>query len=338
MSGVRRWVGLLLAAALGCAHSEPFTTMPQEPVGPPDAALPRRLTFNARADVTPSVAGDTLVYTRVDADRADGDGCLAFLPVEGGTLYRTACARGALADSVRDSWLYPAVSPDGRRVAFVRERLVYRAGSLLGRALVVAPIAAPDSAALVVEGYTLPGGGFASGYRGLSWRDDGTIRFLGGTEVAGGGAVGGFAPAGVFDVALSGADAGIPVPVPGMEDAVAYRRGDDGAAYFLRGPPVVYRLTPGGAAEPVAQFSGTSEAPLLGLTDLAESGGVVAVIGAFLYPETGAVPQLLVADLTAGAVQRVVPLVIRPERLAGVPGRGALIVESRGDLWLAAVR
>lgn len=332
-------VMVLLIVALGCGHSEPFTTAPREPLGPAVSTLPRRLTFNARSDVTPSVAGDTIVYSRSDADRDDGDQCLAFLPLEGGTLYRTACARGALADSVRDSWLHAAVSPDGRRVAFVRERLRYRAGNLLERSLVVAPLDAPDSAQVVVGGYELPGGGIGSGYRDLTWRDDQTLRFLGGVELAGGGAVGGFESHGVFEVAPASDAVGIPTAVPELADAVAYAPGDDGALYYVpRDSTVVYRLAGGGPAEPVARFSGGTDDVLIGLTDVAASAGVVAAIGLSVFPETGVVPQLLAIDLTAGTPPRVVPLVVPPERLAGVPGRGRVVVESRGDLWLVAIR
>jgi hypothetical protein len=329
----------LLGMALACDHSEPFGTVPPEPLGPPTDILPRRLTLNARSDLTPVVVGDTIVYSRVDADRADGDGCLAFLPVEGGTLYRTTCARGDLADSVRDSWLYPAISPDGRRVAFVRERLLFRAGNLLERALVVAPLAAPDSAVVVVAGYEVPGGETTSGYRKVTWKDDQTLRFLGGFEGFGAGTVEGFTPYGVFAVALAGDQGGVPVVEPDLSFVRAYALGDDGAVYFVpAGSTDVHRLVAGAPPEVVAQFSGTNEAPLIRLTDVAVSGGVVTVIGTVLFPEAGPVSQLFVADIAGGTPPSVVPLVAPPQRLAGVPGRTRVIVESGGDLWLVAVR
>jgi hypothetical protein len=341
MSGVGRpfRATLLLGMALGCGHGEPFTTVPTEPLGPPTELLPRRLTYNTRPDRTPSVFGDTIVYTRVDADRADGDGCLALLPLEGGTLYHTVCARGALADSVRDSWLYPAISPDGRRIAFVRERLVFRAGNLLERALVVAPLAAPDSAVVVVAGYAIPGGEVASGYRKVTWSDDQTLWFLGGFETSGPATVEGFAPYGVFAVTLAGDQAGVPEVVPDLSFVRTYARGDDGTVYFVpSGSTAVHRLVAGAASELVAQFTGTDEAPLIGLTDLAASGGVVTVIGTLQFPEAGAVTQLFVADVAGGTSPRVVPLAVTPQRLAGVPGRARVLVESGGDLWLVAVR
>jgi hypothetical protein len=329
----------LLGMALACGHGEPFGTVPPEPLGPPTDILPRRLTLNVRSDLTPSVVGDTIVYTRVDADRADGDGCLAFLPVEGGTLYRTACARGDLADSVRDSWLYPAISPDGRRVAFVRERLLFRAGSLLERALVVAPLAAPDSAVVVVAGYEIPGGETSSGYRKVTWKDDQTLRFLGGFEAFGPASVEGFTPYGVFAVALAGEQVGVPVVEPDLSFVRAYTLGDDGAVYFVpAGSTDVHRVVAGAPPEVVAQFSGTNEAPLIRLTDVAVSGGVVTVIGTVLFTEVGPVSEMFVADVAAGTPPTVVPLVAPPQRLAGVPGRTRVIVESGGDLWLVAVR
>jgi len=334
-----RRLALVLGFALGCSHSEPFSTLPPDPLGPTGTTLPRRLTFNARSDITPSVAGDTLVYSRVDADRADGDRCLALLPIEGGTLVAARCARGNLADSVRDSWLYPAISPDRQRVAFARERLQYRAGSLLERTLVVAPIGAPDSAVVVVDGYALPDGGFASGYRDVTWRDDTTLRFLGGIESAGGGAVGGFSGRGVFEVALVGDPAGVPVLVPGTAGAIDYGIGEDGAVYILPGgSAAVFRLVDGSAPEEIARFTGVAETPLVGLTGMAVSDGVVAVIGDLFYPEVGTVPQLLVIDVANGGPQTAIPLLFTPQRLAGVPGGGRIVVESNGDLWLVAVR
>jgi hypothetical protein len=39
-------VTVLLSAAIGCGHGEPFTPTPQTPGGPFSQLLPRRITFN----------------------------------------------------------------------------------------------------------------------------------------------------------------------------------------------------------------------------------------------------------------------------------------------------
>lgn len=333
------WSLATLVVALGCGHSEPFATVPPPLLGSPTAGLPRRLTYNTRADRMPSVAGDTIVFSRVDEKRPDGDQCLAFLPIEGGTLYRTQCAREGLADSVRDSWLYPAVSPDGKRVAFVRERVLYRAGSLLERVLVVGPLATPDSAVPVTTGYDLPTGERGTGFRDVTWKDGQTLRFLGGIETSGGGSVVGFRGEGVFEVALSGNGAGVVTLVPGTAGAAGYTPGDDGAVYFhSRGSGVVSRLVGEGQSQVVAQFTGDADARLVGLTDLVVSADLLTVIGRFEYPEFDTVARLLVADLATGGPPAWIETPVPAERLGRVPGQARVIMESGGDLWLVPLR
>lgn len=331
---------LTLLALTACAHGEPFAVVPPDTVGPFTGTLPRRLTFNPLGDITPSVIGDTVVFSRVEADRADGDRCLALLPVGGGRLYGTACARGALADSVRDAWLYPVVSPDRRRVAFVRERYLPRTGALLSRVLVVAPLDAPDSALATIPGaYPLPGDGVGNGFRRLTWADEATLRFLGGTEIAGDGAVGGFVPAGVFQVSLTDGAPSTPAVVPELGDATAFATGEDGAVY-VRGaldPAAVRRVVSGSAPVEVTRFTDLDTSVLVAVADLAVAGGRALAIGTFVFPEGIERTSLMRRDLMSGP-QEIVNLSFEPQRLAGVPGRDLVIVEAAGDLWLVAAR
>lgn len=328
------------AAGVACGHTEPFATLPPGAVGPYPGGLPRQLTFNPLPDETASVHGDTLVFSRLDADRADGDRCLAFLPVEGGRLLREACARGALSDNTRDAWLYPAISPDGRRVAFVRERGSLHSGVPQERALVVAPLDAPDSAVVVVRGvFPTPTGQLGNAFQKITWRDDGTLRFLGGVESSVNGTLGGFVPLGVFEIAADAAPTTPPVAIPELANAVAYDPANDGSVYFIPGadPTAVYRWVPDSAPAPEARFGNTGGAILLRLTDVALADSVIAVIGVCQL-EGGTQARLSWIDLASGGSQYDVFTFSAARRLAGVPGRRLVVLEAAdggdSDLWL----
>jgi hypothetical protein len=327
----------ILLLAGGCGHGEPFGTTPPGALDPLDPTLPRRLTFNTAADASPAVIGDTIVFSRQDPGRADGDVCLALLPVEGGRLYRTACAHGTSADTVRDAWLRPAVSPDRRRVAFVHERRAVASGGFLSRALVVASLDAPDSVVATVAGsYDLPGGGLGNGFHQLTWAGDATVRFLGGTETSGSNAS--FIPAGVFQVSVGPDPSPDPQIMPDLADAILYAVQDDGTVYFVSGTDgAVYRWTAGSAPLLDGSFDCLDGSGFGGLTDLAVSGGVLSVLATCLYPQAPPTSRLLARDLAGGAPRNIdVPFV--PAGVAGVPGRPWVVLEVAGDLWLAALR
>lgn len=115
---------------LGCDHSTPFTPPGPAEQGPFGTTLPRRLTFYGGMDATPSVAGDTLVFSR-QSDREAGsytaagrERCIAFMPVEGGSIWRLLCPHVLIPqpDTFVDTWLEPVLSPDRTRLAFVWQR------------------------------------------------------------------------------------------------------------------------------------------------------------------------------------------------------------------------
>jgi hypothetical protein len=336
-------VGSLAAAAAGvaCGHTEPFATLPPGTVGPFPGGPPRQLTFNPLPDETASVHGDTLVFSRLDVDRADGDRCLAFLPVEGGRLQREACARGMLSDSTRDAWLYPAISPDGRRVAFVRERGSLQSSVPQERALVVAPLDAPDSAVVVVRGvFPTPTGQLGNAFQKITWRDDRTLRFLGGVDSVSHGTLSGFVPLGVFEIAADAAPTTPPVAIPELADAVAYDLENDGSVYFIpAGDPIaVHRWVPDSAPALVVRFDSNDGSTLRQLTDVAFAGGVIAAIGIFDYVEGASQTRVAWIDLAAGGSQQDVYRFVAARRLAGVPGRRLVVLEAADggdpDLWL----
>jgi hypothetical protein len=221
-------------------------------------------------------------------------------------------------------------------VAFVLERRAIRTGSLLRRTPVVAPFDTPDRIAVTVAGsYPLPAGGLGNAFHELSWVDDTTIRFLGGTETVG--QFGGFVPAGVFEFTVGADSSAEPRPVPELADAARYALAEDGAVYFLSGGDgQVYRWTAGSAPVAEAPFACLYGAGFGGLTDLAVSQGKLAVLATCIF-ENGSGSQLLVRDL-ADTATRAVGFPLEPRALTGVPGRGWVIVEADGDLWLAALR
>ena len=326
---------LLLAG--GCGHGEPFGTTTPGPLDLLDPTLPRRLTFNVAADVGPSVIGDTLVFSRADPNRADGDVCLALLPVAGGRLTRVACAGGPTTNTVRDSWLDPAISPDRRRVAFVHERRAIATGSLVGRALVVAALDDPASVALrVTRLYPLPGGGLGNGFHRLSWAGDNAVRFLGGLETVG--SRGGFLPSGVFEVPVGGDSAPVAQVVPELTDAIAYAVGEDDTVYFASGADsAFYRWAAGSPPVPDGPWDCPGGSGFGGFTDVAAGGDVLAVIVICIDPVAGPRRRLLARDV-AGGTARAIDLPFEPEAVAGVPSRPWVVVEAAGDLWLVALR
>jgi hypothetical protein len=317
--------------------------VPPDTLGPFTSELPRQLTFNPLSDETPSVHGDTLVFTRREADRPDGDRCLAFLHVEGGSLLREACPRGALSDSTREAWLYPAISPDGSRIAFVRER-----GSLLGgppddRSLVVAPLDQPDSAVRVVRGvFATPSGVLGNAFQTITWHDANTLWFLGGVQSLSNGDLGGFTPLGVFEIAADADPTTTPpAAIPELADAVAYALGDGGSVYFLSASDssAVYRWVPDSMPTAVAHVGRASDGSTLrGLSDVAFTDGMLAVIGVFGYLDGTTQTRVVWIDLAAGGAQHDVYALVTARRLAAVPGRSLVVLEAGSDLgpdlWL----
>ncbi|HET7039154.1 MAG TPA: hypothetical protein VFH97_04660 [Gemmatimonadales bacterium] len=326
-----------LFALFACSHGEPFASAPPDSLGPFTSTLPRPLTLNPAADVTPSAAGDTVVFSRQDEGRPDGDYCLALLPLEGGTLYGTRCAGGLEPDTVRDAWLNPVISPDRARLAYLRDREVVRSGRELGHVLVVAPWTFPDSATIVVRGsYPLSDTTVGNAFRRPAWAGDGAIRFLGGLEESGPNAT--FVPGGVWEVPVGADPAPEPHRIPELADAVAFSQRGDGAVFFLSGsdPTGVYQWLPGTAPSPVAPFTCDDTATLAQLTAVAAGTGGVAAIGTCLTP-AGSRIRLLWNPLDSGGPVRWLRLPVEPEHVTGVPGRPRLIVESGGDLWLVGI-
>ena len=314
---------VLAWSGAACSHEAPFSWPGPDTVGPFPGPPPRRLTFNPGDDRNPSVRGDMLVFSRLDGFHGR-ERCVALLAAAGGTLHRTMCPLppASPADSFVDTWVEPALSPDGRQIAFV-----WQQGSPAGyytwtRYLVVAPATDPAHPTFSWQSwYVLPDGRTATAVLKPMWRDPMTIRFLASYErvfkVKGGGAerltdtlVDAYT---LVDLDL--AAGGTVAIVPGADSAIAYAPARSGGFWLVKSSDStrLLFLAPGAdSAVGVASYAGP-------VVDLAEVDGVpVALRADSSYVEW--------IDLATGAVHQIgsdTPI----RRIAAVPGTRAFIAE-----------
>jgi hypothetical protein len=133
-----------------CAHEVPSTSGPYVPAGPFAGGAPLRLTYDLGGDSTPFWLPDEsgVLYSFERADRRDGDRCIGFLPVGGGSRTNQIChATGLSLDSI-DSFSSPTVSPGGRLAYFrATDRLSFVARTFAG--IGIGTLAAPESGPLL---------------------------------------------------------------------------------------------------------------------------------------------------------------------------------------------
>jgi len=180
----------------GCTHSEPYSTEPPDPLGPPSAALPRQLTFTPGDDRAPNLSGPWVAYHRLEPESAFPAPCIGILPAEGGTLNAEYCAPPpSPADTFVSSWLEPALSPDGTQLAFVWRRSS-RVSTMAAWSydLVVADVDSPAVPRATLSLWRLlPGDRLVNTAMELSWAGSARIRFIAAYDsvfkVKGGGAI-----------------------------------------------------------------------------------------------------------------------------------------------------
>jgi len=116
-------VGVAVFAPLlgACEHPAPFAVREPEP-NPVSAALPRRLTWNPEGDWFPRWLpdGSAIGYSYHPGENAEKDRCLAFIPPEGGRIFRQLCQKGTAEWDSSNAVSTHGVSPGGR-VALVSE-------------------------------------------------------------------------------------------------------------------------------------------------------------------------------------------------------------------------
>ncbi len=340
----RLLLSLFIAAATACDHSQPFEFEGTDPHGPfpRDSTTPliQRLTFNTGDDRTPSVAGDEVVFSRLELTRSDGDRCIAFLPVIGGTLSRTECA-GAAADAVRHAWLRPVVSPDGARIAYVAEESIALLNPVVPRrrTLVVATIDNINQAIVILNPLNTTDGSVGD-FRELEWVGSETLRFIGGQ-----GSFNGFTrdtvftALGLFEWNVATDSVG---RIEGVTNPITHTRAPDGGIWFVSQPDstVIFHL-PAGATSAVPLFFDWTSISLTPATiwDIDNfDGQPVVAANVLINPLTGLQGMILVLDLASGSASAIWRD-SRPRSFAKVPGMGAVVIDvidgAGANLWLA---
>lgn len=333
---VSRSIAVLSAALLvACEHSEPFTPAAPDPAGPFSDRLPRQLTFNPSDDVSPYGHGQSVIYARRDPARTEPGSCLAVLPALGGTLQSEYCPPGPTpADTFLSTWLEPALSRDGRRVAFLWQRGARGAIGAWSHHVVVAPADAPrDTTFGLLLSDTLADGRRFNTLIEPRWTSAGRIRFLvayDSVERLVGGGIGDTiaVPRGLVEVDPA---AGTLTAVSGGDSVSAYTIAPDGTVWLVRpnDPTLLMRIDPGtGLAVAVDRWAAPS-------TDLAWTDGKVAAA----IPSLNRIEWIDAASGTRGGLST--PGTVR--RIAGVEGGrivGELVLAAGGppDLWLFEVR
>jgi hypothetical protein len=324
-----------LLLTTGCGHTEPFGSDVAGPNGPQTSAIPRQLTFNPGDDRSPAGSDGVVLFSRYDPTRATTGHCIAVLPSDGGTLEAELCPPlPTPADTFVSTWLEPARSPDGRRVAFIWQRgAPVSALAAWSHHLVIASVDAPGVP--LVELFladTLPPGRRFNTGSALRWADSATVRLVVGWDsifkVKGGGAERftdtAFVPEALMTVSL--ADAALRM-VPGGDSVIAHTDAPGGGLWVVKraAPATLVHLDAAGTRTTVGAF--TSPA-----TDLAVADGrVVAATGLgieWLDAVAGGgglvTPPGPVHRLTAVGGRRLVAEVERDAREFGAPA----------NLWL----
>lgn len=344
-------VASVVSLAAACGHERPYGVEVPARQGPFTNALPRRLTFYPHDDVMPSVLGDLLVFGRQSPHEPGAYGtfgreqCLAFLPLEGGTLDYELCPDRLIpwTDTLVDTWLEPSLSPDGTRLAFTWQRgLRVSALGYYDTYLMVTPAGNPVDTSLFRVFVRYVETGPQNPRRAdiatrITWVDAGRLRFLATYEhidkVKGGGA-GRVTDTTMEPLALMEADIATRTitVVPGGDGVVAYAPAPGGRIWIVRdsSADTLRLLDPAtGADSVIGVFGG------LVLDLVAVDGDPVAATG-------GAIERLHLADGTrtlvtgfTGPVRRLAP--------AG-PGRVVAEIDAYEDpfgappdLWLVAV-
>jgi len=367
---VRAVVRLALAslAVAACEHSSPGRVAGIDHVGPFPTGLPRRLTFYTGNDRTPSVTGNVLVYARQGDAYANPlyapegrELCIAFLPVEGGTIQRQLCPHDLIptTDTLVHTWYEPALSPDGKRIAFVWERGT-RVGMLgfLNAYLMVTPVDQPTDTTQIHYTVNLtqpddPLSQLANMATHITWADSSRLRFIATFEhrfkVKGGGAericdtI--WQPLTLMELNLATGTARV---VPGGDSVYTYAPAPDGGLWVVRSPDstALLHLDPAtGTTTLVSRFSD------IVLDLIAVDGAPVAVVTPVHDPHVTIFPPTVVRggaaierlDPSTGSLSRITPFPGLVHRLASVPGQRYFVAEIEPalmpfgmppDLWL----
>jgi hypothetical protein len=270
------------------------------------------------------------------------ESCLAFMPADGGTITREMCPAQYItyADTMVDTWYEPALSPDGKLLAFMWQR-GFRV-SALGYFDTYLMVTAPDrpgdtTQTRVYVNYTEPVGNpfprRAEIATHLTWAGPGTLLFLATYEhiqkVKGGGAVR------VTDttyepLALMSMDVrtGAYHVVPGGSYVGAYAVAPSGQLWVAGGSGVLLLDTLTGATAPVAAVPG-------GVAELINVGGTLVVLRQDAR-------TIVTVDTATGVSTPVAGFATPVHRISAAGGRRVVVEVEQGnalfgtptDLWL----
>ena len=298
----------LLAAVVGCGHTDPFSSPPYGSNEPFDVTAPTRLTLNPLDDRNAAWLpdGSGILYSTKLAEREDGDVCLALLPPTGGRQTRVTCDLTVGGVDSTNTIESAAPAPDGR-LAFIGSSGPVGAPNALSEGLVIAPTSDPHGATLIQRiPYTIAGEPTHNHVRAVRWLGPARLGFIGSVVKNFSDCIGCPASRVVSDQkivtidAVAGASA---TPVPGTDFASGLSAGptEDEIYYTLGGDSRVYRkMLSTGEVTVAFDFSGAGIArdvsvvgnklaaivggrvafginPLLGPTQR-DSGGVVHVV------------------------------------------------------------
>ena len=265
-----------------------------------------------------------LVYSRLPAGgRIPRERCLAILPAEGGTLRGTYCPPlpATPADTFIDTWVEPALSPDGSRIAFAWQKGAPASYYTWARDLVVAPAHDPAHPTFTWPvWYVLPDGRIATSVSKISWTSGTRLRLLASYErvfkVKGGGAsrltdtvTDMYA---LVDVDLGSGQVSL---VPGGDSTIAYAPAFGGAYWLVKSSDStrLLALAPGADTTNLVGFFGGP------VTDITNVDGIpVAVRSGGLALEW--------LDINAGLVSRLdwdTPI----SRIVALPGTRRFVAE-----------
>lgn len=142
----------VLLAVCACDHPTPPEPHDYTPQGPFDAGVPRQLTFNTGANLSPAWLpdGSGIIYQFERVDQPDFDRCLGILPADGGTRREEICNSSVPSEDSTDAYGEPAVSGGGR-LFFYRASALTRLQNAAPayQDVAVAPFAAPAAAQAV---------------------------------------------------------------------------------------------------------------------------------------------------------------------------------------------
>lgn len=263
----RRLRAWLLLAAVGCGHTEPFSTNPPTTDTPFDPGPPARLTLNQGPDRGPAWLpdGSGILYSSQQLGRRDNDVCLALIPPTGGTQRQLTCDLSPTGVDSTDAVESPAPASDGR-VAFVARSSRIQAITPENTSISLGSLASPtDHIRVQVIPYTIPGALLHSGASQLRWLGPDLLLYLAervdyqhtcDTCVE-------------WDTTISGVDVvslnieqpgSTPQRIPGTENASGVSAGAtaDQVYYTLSGDARVYRRTLSTGVVEVAHDFGTA--------------------------------------------------------------------------------